>query len=354
MLKNIINRLKLIFFSPMNIVNDQKRVYSEVVWQWNEELNRMVETSSVFDEYSGSWAYCANETDTDVATGGLGTTIAAAIVQFKKAAVAPPTIMMVQASPGTHIVNFPEYTAVAVTDVTNNPAGSDAVSETNHPITTTPNALEILRHSIAASVSDLANYGNDDALLVNAGKLLGNTVATEFDNHLCNLLDNLDTTVGVSTSSMSFATLMDGVGTNEANEAQRPYSAILHPLQVFGAFGLSSEIGALATEQSGGAFSGRNVVGDEIARAGFVSRMGGVDIYTSPQVVASGGDQHKGGLFAKTAFGCGYINMGGGSFIQLKTDRIEREASTLLVANGYWVIAELVGTHGVVVHTETS
>ena len=58
MLKSIINRIRVIFFSPMEIANNSKRVYSEVVWQWNEELSRMVETSSAFDEYSGSWGYC--------------------------------------------------------------------------------------------------------------------------------------------------------------------------------------------------------------------------------------------------------------------------------------------------------
>ena len=59
MLIKIINGIKAVFFSPMEIVNNSKRVYSEVVWQWNEEINQMVETSSAYDEYSGSWGYCA-------------------------------------------------------------------------------------------------------------------------------------------------------------------------------------------------------------------------------------------------------------------------------------------------------
>ena len=58
MLKNIINRIRVIFFSPMEIVNNSKRVYTEVVWQWNQEINQMVETSSAYDEYSGSQGYC--------------------------------------------------------------------------------------------------------------------------------------------------------------------------------------------------------------------------------------------------------------------------------------------------------
>ena len=60
----------------------------------------------------------ANESDTGIATGGLGRTIASAIVNFNKAAVGPNVINMVAAKPGTNSVNFPVYTKIAVTVVT--------------------------------------------------------------------------------------------------------------------------------------------------------------------------------------------------------------------------------------------
>ena len=72
MLKGIINRVRAIFFSPIEFLGNSKRVYTEVVWQWNEEINQMVETSSAYDSYSGSWANCGDDGDLMDKTAGAG------------------------------------------------------------------------------------------------------------------------------------------------------------------------------------------------------------------------------------------------------------------------------------------
>ena len=46
-------------------------------------------------------------TDVGIAAGGLGKTIAAAIVQFNKASVCPGTMSMAPAAPGSNTVQFP-------------------------------------------------------------------------------------------------------------------------------------------------------------------------------------------------------------------------------------------------------
>tara|TARA_R100001594_G_scaffold68682_2_gene103008 strand:- start:925 stop:1104 length:180 start_codon:yes stop_codon:yes gene_type:complete len=56
-------------------------------------------------------------TDVGVAAGGLGKTVAAAIVQFNKAAVTPRTITMVPATAGTNTVQIPVYSKMAVSAV---------------------------------------------------------------------------------------------------------------------------------------------------------------------------------------------------------------------------------------------
>ena len=61
-------------------------------------------------------------TDVGVAAGGLGKTIAAAIVQFNKAAVTPATISMAAAVKGSNTVQFPVYAKLAATAVTNEAA----------------------------------------------------------------------------------------------------------------------------------------------------------------------------------------------------------------------------------------
>jgi len=56
-------------------------------------------------------------TDVGIAAGGLGKTIAAAIVQFNKASVTPRTISMAPAVAGSNTVQFPVYAKLGVTDV---------------------------------------------------------------------------------------------------------------------------------------------------------------------------------------------------------------------------------------------
>ena len=149
---------------------------------------------------------------------------------------------------------------------------------------------------------------------------------------------------------------MDAVASLETNDAPRPYSAILHPAQMYGSFGLSNELGQVAAVNgSNGAFGAGSSASENFLQAGFVTSLAGVNFYTSPQVIdGSDGTEKKGAIFAKTALGCGYIDFGGGSFIEMKTERNELGASTNLVANGYWASAELVDLHGVEIFTEIS
>ena len=295
-------------------------------------------------------------TDVGVAVGGLGKTVAAAIVQFNKSAVCPRTITMVPAQNGTNTVAIPVYTKQAVSSVTNSASGAEETTGSALSITTAAISLEVLRNNVYAQVTDLASYGNSDALLVNAGKVLGNAVAAEFDNHCCALFDAFATSKGASTEGLRWLDVMDAVASLEANDAPRPYSAVLHPQQMYGSFGLSNELGQVAAVNgSNGAFAGGSSASEQFMGAGFVTSLAGINFYTSPQV-ADGSDstEKKGAIYAQTALGCGYIDFGGGNFIQLETQRQAAEAGTDIVANGYWEIAETVDLHGVEIFTEIS
>ncbi len=125
---------------------------------------------------------------------------------------------------------------------------------------------------------------------------------------------------------------------------------------MYGSFGLSNELGQVAAVNgSNGAFGAGSSASENFLQAGFVTSLAGVNFYTSPQVIdGSDSTEKKGAIFAKTALGCGYIDFGGGSFIEMRTERNELGASTNLVANGYWASAELVDLHGVEIFTEIS
>ena len=111
-----------------------------------------------------------------------------------------------------------------------------------------------------------------------------------------------------------------------------------------------------ATSSSVGAFAhgGASSIGEQFYGPGFVTNLAGISFYTSPQVADGDTGRKKGAIYAKTALGAGYIDFGGGNFIQLATERNELGASTNLVANGYWAASELVDLHGVEIHTEIS
>ena len=229
-------------------------------------------------------------TDVGVAAGGLGKTVAAAIVQFNKANVTARTITMVPAQSGSNTVAIPVYTKQAASIVTNSASGAEETTGSAASITTAAVSLEVLRNNVYAQVTDLASYGNSDALLVNAGKVLGNAVAAEFDNHCCALFDAFATSKGSSTEGLRWIDVMDAVASLEANDAPRPYSAVLHPQQMYGSFGLSNELGQVAAVNgSNGAFGAGSSTSEQLLQAGFVSTLAGINFYTSPQV-ADGSD----------------------------------------------------------------
>ena len=292
-------------------------------------------------------------TDVGVAAGGLGKTIAAAILQFNKAAVCQGVVNMVACQKGTNVAQIPVYSKQALSTVTTNASGAEETTGSAESITSVASSLEVFRNNVYAQVTDLAAFGNSDALLVNAGQILGNTVAAHFDEERCALLDRFSTAVGGAAISMHLGLIFDAVAGLEGSDAPRGYSAILHPLQVWGSFGLTNELSNVAVVQSNAGLSQSQGVGEDFRKAGFSSTIGGVDIYTSPQVVSTS-DQHKGGIFAKTAIACGYIDQGGGNFIQIELDRNAPAASTEVVANGYFNLAVTVNDHGREVHTETS
>jgi len=290
--------------------------------------------------------------DTDVALGAsAGRTTAAAILQFNKAAVAPPIVNMQPAAKGSTSVVFPTWSKLGL--AAEQSAGAEGADVGVTDLTSAATTVEILRQSITAQVPDLVAHGSSDDFLSQAGLVLGNSVAARFDKKIADLLDNFATTSGAATTSMSWNAIMDAVGNLEKNDAPRPYNAMFHPLQVYGSQGISAELGSIATEQSHGALSGGNALGNQFAQAGFVASIGGVNIYTSPQVAGSS-DHHTGAIFAKTAISVGFVDQGGGSFIQVESDRNVLGASTVLAANGYFEAIETVDLHGVTMNTETS
>ena len=298
-------------------------------------------------------------TDVGVAAGGLGKAVAAAIVQFNKANVMAPLITMNAAPAGTNTVQFPVYTKHDPTNadygVDEQASGAEETIANLTNIETTAVNCEVLRRAIRAEITDLSVHGNADALLVNAANQLGNDVARKFDVEVAALLDGFATAVGHD-DGMNFNIFMDAIANLEANDAPRPYSCVLHPQQVYGSQGLSTEFGSVAAvNSSNGAFAGMTGAAEaQFMGAGFVTSLAGVSIFTTTAVPDGATGRKKGGMFSKEAIGCGFIDFGGGNFIQMASEREEAYAKTTLVANAYYAAAELVDVYGVEIDTEIS
>jgi hypothetical protein len=170
------------------------------------------------------------------------------------------------------------------------------------------------------------------------------------------MIDDFNTTVGTTGTGMTMANLWAAVGNLEANDAPRPYSCVIHPLMLWGDFGMANEIGNVTNNESAGGLHG-NSKGDEMVKAGFLQTVGGVNLYTSSAVNESGSGAGKsavGACYAKTAISVGYIDFGGGNFIQIESARNAVYAATELVANGYWAFSESIDLHGVSISAETT
>ena len=281
----------------------------------------------------------ANETDIGQATGGLGLAIGGAIVQFNKSAVMLQLLNMVACPKGTNKARIPVYDKLGTSNVEQASSGVEGVVN-REVIASNPIDIEVLRNHIDALITDLSVHGN--------------AVATKFDNTACTFIDDFATIVGADTTGMSMSVLFKAVAQLEKNDAPRPYNCVLHPLSIWGEWGMVNEIsGRGTTHESANALSGGSAVGDQFRSAGFVTTLGGVNVFTTSQV-AGASDYHRGGLFAKTAVGCGYIDFGAGNFIQIESDRNVPYASTELTCNAYFGMLETVDLHGVTIKCETS
>ena len=247
------------------------------------------------------------------------------------------------------------WAKVASSSVENDSAGGEGGDSALVDLTSAATTVEVLRNSVAVGVTDLVAHGSSEAYLAQAGSVIGNAVAAEFDNHVFAKFDGFGTTKGTD-DSLRFLDIMDALASLEANDAPRPYSAVLHPQQMYGSFGLSNELSTTAVSSSVGALAhgGAINVADQFYSAGFVTNVAGINFYTSPQVADGDTGRKKGAIYAKTALVAGFIDFGGGNFIEVKTDRNELGAQTQIVANGYWAVDEGVDLHGVEIHTEIS
>lgn len=243
-------------------------------------------------------------TTTSTLAGGIGVTIGDAVIAFNKTNVFLPLITSQQASQGTGSVEFSDWTAVALADV---PAATEGAALTAQALATTARTATISEHAIQVDITDLSSMGYGAGNLKDqAGQVIGNAVAMRLDDDIANLFaaGSLGTDVCGAGTALTLAHIFDCLRNLNANGAPAPLNLALGTKQVWGAKGVRTLV--TDTQDADKPYSHFGAAqGQELASNGFVTRLAGFDVYTSPQITEISGDDEEGCAFSAGAFGVG-------------------------------------------------
>jgi len=293
-------------------------------------------------------------TDTNVATGGLGYAIADAIIHFNKINVFWPLIDKKAVQGGAIYGRFPVYTKITASDVTANAAGAEGADTSATDIATSPVDIEVLRYSVRADLTDLGIQGNDDNIYGNTGDILGNAISAKFDNAVyADMSSSLVHQISSGSGALTMGVWFEAIEKLHTEGIMGPFSAVLSPKQIWGPYGLSSEIVQAGTSAVGTLAD----PGANLANNGFVGTLAGVNVYWSDQITENTAliSGSIGLMFGKNAQGVAYKDLGNnGSFIVGETERNASGALTTIVANGYFNTDQLYASASVGILTQTS
>tara|TARA_Y100001938_G_scaffold150609_1_gene242400 strand:- start:1845 stop:2747 length:903 start_codon:yes stop_codon:yes gene_type:complete len=281
-----------------------------------------------------AWGDGASTTST--VAGGLGKTIGDAVVAFNKANVFLPLIMSKVAMPGTKSVEFVDVTVTGAGDVTAATEGSDTTAQA---MATTARTATIAEHVMQANITDLADMGyGAGSLTETAGAVIGNAIAAKLDDDIANLFaaGSLTSDACGAGTALAMSHIFDCLRLLNANSAVAPLNLALGTKQVYGAKGLQALIHDDAVTGSNVAKPHSNInmaLGEALYNNGFVTRLAGFDVYTSPQITEISGDDEEGCAFSKGAFGVGIGSQG---LIRMETQRDASARLTEYVGTGFW------------------
>tara|TARA_R100000808_G_scaffold19141_2_gene41669 strand:+ start:808 stop:1689 length:882 start_codon:yes stop_codon:yes gene_type:complete len=290
-------------------------------------------------------------TNTSTAAGGLGKTIGDAVIAFNHVNVMLPLVTVKQAAMGSNSVQFSDWTKLTSGNVT---AATQATATTAVAITTAARTATISEHVIESQVSDLVLMGSGDDVNGNAGPALGNAVAAKLDDDLVELGKSFSQTESTAGTALALSHIFGSMRQLRAAGAPMPYNLVLSPKQVWGAKGIISLLHDDAvTGSNAKPMSVMGTKGDEAFSVGYVSSLGGFNIYWSDQIdenVGSGGDA------AGFAFSSGAVGLGVGAegLFRIREQREESERMTKYVAVGFWGEVEIKDAYGVYILTDVS
>ena len=270
---------------------------------------------------------------------------AEAILKFSEASVSVPLVKQ-KSEPKADQITFVAYNAG-----TNQVTSAD-VDATDEGDVTPSTALDSQKktitldmYSVMLPIYDEARLSNADDVYANAGALAGNAMAGKLDN-LVNLnYANFSNTVGGATDTIDVDDLFQCLAHLKQNSAPGQPNAVLEPRQIWGTYGIHND---LITQAQ---FAGSGVQ-DEGARNGFVSRIAGIAIHSSPEftpIVSSGTvSSVKGGVFVEDAIGFGYA----GEMMRVEEYREGSFLRSNIVVSSFCGSTEIIDGYGVLMQSQ--
>ena len=272
-------------------------------------------------------------TTSSTLAGGIGVTIGDAVIAFQKTNVFLPLVTSKPAMQGTGSVEFSDWTVVALADV---PALTEGTAPTAQALATTARTATISEHGIQVDITDLASMGYGAGSLTDqAGQVIGNAVAMRLDDDIANLFaaGSLSSDACGAGTALAMSHIFDCLRLLNANGAPAPLNLALGTKQVWGAKGLQALIHDDAHASTKPQSNLTDNLGEALYGNGFITRLAGFDVYTSPQITEIGGDDEEGCAFSKGAFGVG---IGVDGLIRIEAQRNAPKRATEYVATGFW------------------
>ena len=276
-------------------------------------------------------------------SGGLLEVIESeALIKFSEANVTVPLVTL-KGEPKADQITFIAYNSgsnvLTSADVA---ATAEGTVTPSTQLDTEKKTATLDMYSVMVPMYDEAQLSNADNIASNVGELIGNALASKADALLNALFDGFSNTVGSSSAALSVDNLFDALSNLKQNSAMGQPHAVLDPRQIWGTYGVHND---LVTQAQ---FAGAGIQ-DEGARSGFVSRIAGIDIHSSPEFTEAS-NAVKGGVFVSGALGMGYA----GDMMRVE---VYREGSFLrdnIIGSGFWGVTEIIDGYGVEVHTQVS
>lgn len=292
-------------------------------------------------------------TKSSVAAGMLDKTIADAVIALQEVNVMLPLVSVKSLPFGSNVAQWSDDTEIVSSNVDALTEGGDQSTITS--LTSAARTATLADKVIRADIGDLANRGSMGGLFDSAGMKLGNACARKADYDLVALGTGFSQTECGAGTELALSHIFGALRQLRAANAPFPYNLVMSDKGIWGAKGLYSLLVQPGNTTTSTAVpnSVLGMPGEQMLNAGFVDRIGGINVYFCNEVnddVASGGDSAT-FMFSRGAIGAAIPAEG---LVGIEPERNASARSTELIGVARYGVTEIKDAFGVYILHDVS